>query len=819
MDNIASQDIENSPDFQESPGEFEDEEEQEEDGSSDISSLPPHAQVATASPRMIVSPKMQNIHLIVQNEDDDSSESNMQHDDWSTDLGLGIQSPPLRNEGNAEEHYKTRTNRQTVLWAENQAEEDAIAQARVRAEAEELVRSEESRARAEVQTQVDESSRVRLSTSVDGADRTIMDAKSTEEQEEAARKKAERGRRFRAEEERLLIEEEARKKATQAKLEKEEAEKESVNREDKEAQEIAVKIVQGIYNKISYTEYANFLGAKENHSVLRKFIILLEPLPNSLVLSLYKLVTRIYFIAEAQAIDRILEELSIRWTTTNPTTHWGSHYSLCHIVLFSLLILNSDLHNAENNQPRFSKEEFTDNTLFAVEKESAKSNYNLAEYELDIREELGVYYDTLKYMSLPLLKKDENKKNGRDSRDSRDAKIRIRRRNSRLSTRSQLNNSTENSSSDDDSSIISSSSQSAKREPHYTSNWKFHNNKPLPRLYRREPLDEIYMFSNGTSWCMDSGIKISERDLASSSNDRNTTQRTTRPRIPSAAGGVLRWITRSKSKSLLHGNRSPVAFFDGNTKWINVRCRVYEGRLYVFKHYPPCEGPQNSNQDLNELKRASDLYFVCSLYESLATLVQENVVVNSNHTSSRRGDLDQRGNFTVTIPAALHRDKKLLEFQTSNVEEAQRFVQCVNFWAARLTPVPTAQFEIVSNEENGWSPQVLSRNLPTETIEDLHLSAWRPLLSISHLYSEQENSTEETSMVDKMGILENFAEYLGQTIDCHNTVKPLMISVWQRTRNFERAMDNWNKKYLYLNELNERTSVYLNALQLAQKSA
>lgn len=824
MNNIPSKNIENSSTLQGASENFEEDEEKEEDSLSDTSSLPPLTQVATTSPRMIVSPKMQNIHLIIQNEDGDSNESDARHEDWSEDLGLAIQNKSLRNEEDVVKPYGTGTRQQTMLWTERQIEGDIESQSKVGSGTEELTNLQESHAKATARTEIDESSKDKVGGKIENADRTVMLPKTVEGKDEMAKRKAERERESRTEGERLLIEEDTSKKATQAALERDDTEgvatpcSESIIKEDKTAQDIATKIIQGIYDKINYTEYANFLGAKENHSILRKFIILLEPLPNSLVLSLYKLVTRIYFIAEAQAIDRILEELSIRWTTTNPTTHWGSHYNLCHIVLFSLLILNSDLHNAENNQPKFSREEFTDNTLFAVEKESAKMNFDLSEHELDIREELGVYYDALKYMSLPLLRSDDNKRNGKNSRDSGDAKIRLRRRNSKISLKSQMNNGTENSSSDDDSSIISSSSQSAKREPHYTSNWKFHNNKPLPRLYRREPLDEIYVVSNGTSWCMDSNIKINERDLASSSNDRSTIQRTTRPRIPSAAGGVLRWITRSKSKSLLHGNKSPVAFFDGNTKWVNVRCRVYEGRLYVFKHYPTHGGPQDSTQDLSEIKKASGVYFVCSLYESLATLVQENVVVNNNNTPSRHGDLGQRGNFTVTIPAALHRDNTLLEFQTFNVEEAQRFVQCINFWAARLTPVPTAQFEVVSNEENGWSPQVLSSILSSEILENINLTVWKPLLSISHLYSEQENSPEETNITEKMEFLKNFAEYLQRTIDSHNAVKPSMILVWQRTSNFERAMDNWNKKYLYLNELNERTSAYLNALLLAQKS-
>lgn len=796
--------------------------EEEDDDSSDIFSKPSVTELAATSPRLIVSPKMQNIHMIVQREGNNSDEINTEYKDCHVSSDLRIEPRPSRNGRSAGEGHTVRAKRQSVLWAQNQAEEDELTRERARAEAERLVGLQGARARAEVRAKAEELAKTRPLPRVKGEDKLKAQQEAGLKQKEMDRRKAERETRLKAEKERLLIEEDARRR--KAKEEKEFQDKQVVDLWDEEAQKIAVDIIQGIYDEVSYKEYANFLGAKENRRVLQKFIAQLEPLPNSLLLALYKLVIKVYFIAEAQAIDRILEELSIGWTTANPTTHWGFHYKLCHIVLFSLLILNSDLHNAENSQPKFSKEEFIENTLYAVGKEADKTGFNLKGYELDIREELGVYYDALKHMSLPLLNRDDNKKTFRDPKNSREGKMRLGRRSSKFSISSQTNNSADNSSSDDETSVSSDSSASAKRESHYTSNWRFHNNKPLPRLYHKEPFDESFAFSNGTSWCMDSGIKINERNMVLSSGDRSAVQKATHPRIPSSAGGLLQWITRSKSKSksksksLLHGNRPPIAFFDDSTKWVNVRCRVCEGRIYVFRDYPPSTGPQNTLEGLEVLKKASDYYFVCSLYEAVATLVQDNVVVNNSQTASCNDDLNQRGNFTVTIPEALHRGKTILEFQTSSVQEAQKFVQSVNFWAARLTPVPSAQFEIVSNEENGWSPQVLSKDQYPEALEQVCLNEWRPLLSIGHLYSEQENYTENTDMLGKMKVLDDFAEYLQQNIDSHNRVKPSMISVWQRTRNFDKAMDNWNKKYLYLNELNERTSIHLAALKLIQEN-
>ena len=87
---------------------------------------------------------------------------------------------------------------------------------------------------------------------------------------------------------------------------------------------IALEISNGTFKGIPYKEYANFLGSENNHQILSEFIKLLSPLPLSLLETLFILSKSVYFIAEAQNIDRILEILSKEWIVCHPNTHWKS---------------------------------------------------------------------------------------------------------------------------------------------------------------------------------------------------------------------------------------------------------------------------------------------------------------------------------------------------------------------------------------------------------------------------------------------------------------------------------------------------------------
>lgn len=589
---------------------------------------------------------------------------------------------------------------------------------------------------------------------------------------------------------------------------------------EQDSERVAKKMLKGTFEEVNYEEYANLLGSKEMESVLRSFIVLLGPLPDSLLASLQLLVSKIYFVAEAQNIDRILEELSLKWVESHPDTLWESHYKLCHIVLFSLLILNSDLHNNDGvtGHAKFSSQEFVENTVYALTKEAQTMGYTLEEVEPLIEEQLASYYDALKAKSLPLLARPPD-----ISRENSHAQLRNGFKNStsrqRFSVRSVTLASLETTLSNETSTYSMSASQVSRKESNYTSNWKFHHNKQLPQVYCPGQYDAELNAKNGSSWFVDSVIKLCEKDLVSSKNDNDDddTMPAEEPRRKDAKH-FFKWFTKSKPRSLFEEVKSPIAFLDGNAKWLKARVRVSEGRIFVFRLKTTSSTKVDAEQDINVLKKNCSQYFVFNLFEAVANLAQDNVVQGHLHDHLHLSkDHSARGNFTVVVPSGLNGQRTTLEFQTPSVELAAKYVQCVNFWAARITTVPSTQFEVVTNEEYGWSERAFSPEVDREYIERANVNVWRPLLSIEALYDELQTIGTDTDLQSRLEELTVFTEYLDNRIDTHNDRKPKMLNLWGNTELFEPAMDNWNKKYLYLHEIFERSSKYLAAMQKAHQ--
>ncbi|QLQ79209.1 hypothetical protein HG537_0B05560 [Torulaspora globosa] len=591
--------------------------------------------------------------------------------------------------------------------------------------------------------------------------------------------------------------------------------------DEQDCERIAKKMLKGTFEEVNYEEYANLLGNKEMRGTLCAFIGMLGPLPESLLSTLQLLVSKLYFVAEAQNIDRILEELSQRWVECHQDTFWENHYKLCHIVLFSLLILNSDLHNSDGvgGHAKFSAQEFVENTIYALKKEAKATGYTLEEVEPMIAEQLGSYYDKLKAKGLPLasrpagiyreVSRSQLTPNTKSSTFSRQ----------RFSVRSVTSASLETTLSNGASVHSSSSSQRGRKESKYTSNWKFHHNKQLPQLYNPEEFDVKWNSRNNSLWLMDSVIKLCENRLSSTKDqDEKTELLAAEEQRRRAPKRFFKWLTKSKPRSIFEDVRSPIAFLDGNAKWIRTRVRVSEGRIFVFKLKSSNTAKIDANQDLEALRENCSQYFVRNLFEAVATLAQDNVIQGNQPDNVHLAKDHFKGNFTVVVPSGPNGQNTTLEFQTPTVEEAAKFVDSINFWAARITSVPSAQFEVVSNQEYGWSDKLISSDIDQEYLDKINLSIWRPLLSIEALYDELQTLGEQPNFRDRLQELTEFAQQIEDRIDLHNSRKSMIVATWTKSTQFEAVMDNWNNKYLYLHEINSRNSKYLKAMQMAQQT-
>lgn len=78
------------------------------------------------------------------------------------------------------------------------------------------------------------------------------------------------------------------------------------------------------------------------------------------------LCTKVYFKAESQQLDRILEAFAKRYFECNPTCIYHS-IDVVHAVAYSLLLLNTDLHVVSDWANKMTKSKFIKNTMETIQ--------------------------------------------------------------------------------------------------------------------------------------------------------------------------------------------------------------------------------------------------------------------------------------------------------------------------------------------------------------------------------------------------------------------------------------------------------------------
>lgn len=81
------------------------------------------------------------------------------------------------------------------------------------------------------------------------------------------------------------------------------------------------------------------------------------------------LCSKLHFKGETQQIDRILLQFSARYFECNPNCIFGST-DVVHAIVYSLLLLNTDLHVAQGDHKKMTQSAFIKNTMNAISAES-----------------------------------------------------------------------------------------------------------------------------------------------------------------------------------------------------------------------------------------------------------------------------------------------------------------------------------------------------------------------------------------------------------------------------------------------------------------
>ncbi|KAI8365713.1 hypothetical protein BD560DRAFT_448084 [Blakeslea trispora] len=161
------------------------------------------------------------------------------------------------------------------------------------------------------------------------------------------------------------------------------------------------------YEDSSFVEserIAEWLGQSKplNTSTLHEYMKYFEFATMRLDSAFRKVCSKLYFRAEAQQIDRILEAFAKRYWECNPKTIFGSA-DVVYAVVYSLLLLNTDLHVAQGNHTKMTRQAFVKNTMATIReqfqsvlKESPKSQSYVLAWEAHIEAYLKDMYVSVK---------------------------------------------------------------------------------------------------------------------------------------------------------------------------------------------------------------------------------------------------------------------------------------------------------------------------------------------------------------------------------------------------------------------------------------
>ncbi|CAH6720425.1 hypothetical protein CLIB1444_03S11606 [[Candida] jaroonii] len=166
-----------------------------------------------------------------------------------------------------------------------------------------------------------------------------------------------------------------------------------------EFKDIALKLYKEEFVSVQPEEYIQFLASTDEESVqIRSYYMDLFKWDANLLKATRTLCSKLYLKGESQEIDRILTSFTKSYIKQNPVNVFCTkNFEKIYIVLYSLVLLNTSLHNSEvNKKSKISQNDYIRNTFTTFIQQDVKSSKKLSiKQRIIIEKELGNYYDDL----------------------------------------------------------------------------------------------------------------------------------------------------------------------------------------------------------------------------------------------------------------------------------------------------------------------------------------------------------------------------------------------------------------------------------------
>lgn len=180
---------------------------------------------------------------------------------------------------------------------------------------------------------------------------------------------------------------------------------------EQEYRDIARKLFNEEFVSIQPEEYTQFLAASDiESSSIREYYMDLFKWNANLLKSTRTLCSKLYLKGESQEIDRILSSFTKSYIKQHPSNVFCTRsFEKIYIILYSLILLNTALHNSElNKKSKISQTDYIRNTFTTFIQQNPKSVKELTiKQRIIIERELSVYYEDLSKSELYLKTSEE----------------------------------------------------------------------------------------------------------------------------------------------------------------------------------------------------------------------------------------------------------------------------------------------------------------------------------------------------------------------------------------------------------------------------
>ncbi|RCK65416.1 Guanine-nucleotide exchange factor YEL1 [Candida viswanathii] len=473
--------------------------------------------------------------------------------------------------------------------------------------------------------------------------------------------------------------------------------KEEVEDADAEYKLIAQRLFDEDFVSIKPAEYTQFLAAGDKDSTkIRTYYMSYFKWSPNLLKSTRILCSKLYLKGESQEIDRILSSFTksyIRQHKENP--FYTRNFEQIYIVIYSLILLNTALHNAElDKKSRISKHDFIKNTLETFVAQNKKNSLGIKQ-KIAIENELSNYYEDI-------ARKELNLKSGEATTPSQD-----QRRMSKIS-RSEMPESPEQNTLTRQPSAssmwshdttaqrrssfslqrhpTSSTEMSASRKPSRVGlartlagggngaagdqkMYSQSNNSMVSQMSRRTSFDQILGRSKPDFNLLGDEELLEEPSIEYDEEDLEKLELEGAPFLKE--GLVMYKEVTTEKRSIFHRASA--------TNFASVFVVVSRGDLLIFSFDEKLKRKKSVVDDDDEGELGDGNWLKSSVkigsYSLIAALAEQT------------GD-----SLLVTIPN--HKSKLL--FKAGTQESSEEFAQTINYWAAVRTAVPAIEDSLSS---------------------------------------------------------------------------------------------------------------------------